>query len=231
MQEQVRATYEADVFRLRSSRATDRRTFLKVSGATAAALGIAACNDSTGPRGVKSVVLDFSMDLGVMNYAYALEQLEAAFYTRATASFYAGATDNERAILTDIRDHEIAHREFFQAKIRDLGADPIGELLLDFGSVNFGSRESVLTTAQTFEDLGVRAYNGAARFISSVNPLMAAGEIVSVEARHAATLRDLLQPGTAFFAPNAFDDPLPPSQVLPMLSPFVKTQITLQNAA
>lgn len=64
----------------------------------------------------------------------------------------------------------------------------------NFSAVNFRSRESVLTTARTFEDTGVGAYNGAGQLLRDPNYLLAAGRIVSVEARHAATLRDLLAP-------------------------------------
>ena len=50
----------------------------------------------------------------------------------------------------------------------------------------------VLTTARTFEDLGVSAYNGAGQLLALSPFLNHAGKIVSVEARHAATIRNLL---------------------------------------
>lgn len=57
--------------------------------------------------------------------------------------------------------------------------------------MDFTSRASVLGTAQTFEDLGVRAYNGAAQFLDSTTYLVEAGKIVSVEGRHASMVRRL----------------------------------------
>ena len=93
--------------------------------------------------------------------------------------------------------------------------------------MNFNSRRSVLQTAQTFEDLGVAAYNGAARFLTSADFLLIAGKIVSVEARHAAALRDILDPLS--FAPNAFDPALPPAEVLGVAAPFVRNAINLTN--
>ncbi len=128
-----------------------------------------------------------SGDIGILNFAYALEQLEAAFYIQVTSSFYSGASAKEKEYLEDIRDHEIAHREFFK---NVLGDKAIGTLLVDFSSVNFSSRDSVLGTARTFEDLGVSAYNGAGQLLTSPVNLLLAGKIVSVEARHAATIRD-----------------------------------------
>ena len=102
-------------------------------------------------------------DTGILNYAYALEQLEAAFYTQVVASFYAGATANEQTILTDIRNHEVIHRDFLKAA---LGTSAIADLQVDFTSINFADRASVLGAAKTFEDLGVSAYNGAGQLLT-----------------------------------------------------------------
>lgn len=205
---------------------TDRRVFLKRMGVVAAVAAVAGCEQSgpvpTGPV-AGAVVLDFSTDFGVLNYAYALEQLEAAFYTQVAASFYSGATEGERAVLTDLRDHEIAHREFLKAA---LGSNAVGALQVDFGGVDFSSRQSVLQTAQTFEDLGVAAYNGAARYLSDADFLATAGKIVSVEARHASVIREL---NGASFAPDAFDPVMGPAEVLAAAAPFVETQINLRN--
>jgi len=218
-----------------------RRSFLKVGGATAAGLVLAACGGDEEPAAdaappsepeTADVVLDFSDTVGVLNYAYALEQLEAAFYTAVNDSLYADARPVERAALDDIMAHEIAHREFFKAV---LGKDAIGALKPDFSKVDFSSRTSVLRTAATFENLGVGAYNGAARYIDvkgplGAVPLMAAGDIVSVEARHASTISDLLADtnGDAF-APDAFDEALAPKAVLAAAQPFIKTSVVVRN--
>jgi Ferritin-like domain len=205
-----------------------RRKFL---GYTAAASGVAmlaaACKkDNNNGNGVDLG----SGDPGILNYAYALEQLEAAFYTQVIASQYSGITADETALLTDIRDHEIAHREFFK---NALGAKAIQDLEVDFSSINFGSRDSVLGTAKAFEDLGVSAYNGAGRLITSPDYLVLAGKIVSVEARHAAYIRDLISNGT--FADNTvvdadgFDKSRMPSEVLAIAQTYVKTKINGSN--
>lgn len=161
-------------------------------------------------------------DVGVLNYAYALEQLEAAFYTQVIASPYAGMSRGERSLLTDIRNHEIAHRSFFA---KALGGNRIPNLTPNFSAVNFGDRSSVLTTASTFEDLGVAAYNGGGAAIQSPQILAAAGSIVSVEARHAETLRNLIgTPGVV--DAQGLDRALLPSQVLPQAAPFIATPVT-----
>lgn len=167
-------------------------------------------------------------DTGVLNYAYALEQLEAAFYTQVVASLFAGATAEETQILTDIRDHEVIHRDFLKAALAD-GAIP--DLAVDFTNVDFADRTSVLETARTFEDLGVSAYNGAGQLLESGDFLLLAGKIVSVEARHAAAIRDLLNPLSADFAGDdvvdeqGLDQSRSPAQVLPLADPFITTPI------
>lgn len=168
-------------------------------------------------------------DIGVLNYAYALEQLEAAFYTQVIARPYEGMSVYERSMLRDIRDHEIAHRQFFA---RTLGPNRIPNLTPNFSAVNFASRQSVLTTASTFEDLGVSAYNGGGQAIKNPAYLAAAGTIVSVEARHAAILRDLISPLSSNFAGidvvnfSGLDVARAPSQVLAIAAPFIATPIS-----
>jgi len=168
-------------------------------------------------------------DVGVLNYAYALEQLEAAFYTQVIETPYTGITADETALLTDIRDHEVEHREFLKTALAD-GAIPALEV--DFSAVDFTSRDSVLGTAKVFEDLGVAAYNGAGKLIETPDYLLAAGKIVSIEARHAAVIRDLLQPNSVAFAgddvidESGLDGAMEPAAVLAAADPFITTDVT-----
>lgn len=221
---------------------SDRRRFLRSAGLGGLALAIpgviAACGkEVAGPaalgfvpaldvRNNVTVTLDFATDVGVLNYAYALEQLEAAFYLQVLASPYAGMSASENRLLTDVSDHEVVHRDFFAAA---LGSAKIPNLTPDFSAVVFNDRQSVLRTARAFEDLGVAAYNGAATYLKSERYLIVAGKIVSVEARHAAAIRDLLEPRTGHFAPAAFDNAFSPSQVLTAADPFIVDTITAIN--
>ncbi|MDB5192215.1 MAG: Tat (twin-arginine translocation) pathway signal sequence containing protein [Segetibacter sp.] len=203
-----------------------RRNFLGYAGASASLLLFgAACkkNDSGLDLG--------SGDIGILNYAFALEQLEAAFYIKVASSFYTGATTDERALLTDIRDHEVAHREFFRAA---LGGSAIPNLEADFSSIDFTNRTSVLATAKAFEDLGVSAYNGAGPLLQSATYLTLAGKIVSVEARHAALIRDLISNGsfvgTDVVNPaNGIEYARTPNEVLAIAGTYIKTKINASN--
>lgn len=227
----------------------NRRRFLKLMGAGGALVLLptmfAACSDDddddggTGPGNGgapgsgATVTLDFSTDTGVLNYAYALEQLEAAFYAAVVGASAFNTTFSaaaERTILTDIRNHEAIHAAFLR---QVLGTARIPNLNTSstFAGVNLNDRTTVLTTARTFEDLGVAAYNGAAQYLSADANITVAGKIVSVEARHAAAIRDLLQPGTDAFAPNAFDPATNPTEVGTAAQPFVVQRLSISGQA
>jgi hypothetical protein len=206
------------------------------------------------PGGAMGKAVDLGEgDVGILNYAYALEQLEAAFYTQVTKTPYANMASADRDILTGIRDHEIAHRDFFKAALKK---NAIPGLDVDFSKIDFNSRDSVLKTAMTFEDLGVAAYNGAGQLLKKEEYLLVAGKIVSVEARHATAVRYLIgmkgaanasasnNSGTTTGSGNggniAFDDSdvvndkgldraQKPSEVLATAGPFVKTPITADD--
>lgn len=213
-----------------------RRKFFGYLGATSAILATAAsCKKDDTPDvdpGNDGIDLG-SGDVGILNYAYALEQLEAAFYTKVAESFYADASATEKAYLTDIRDHEVAHRNFFKAAITAAGATPLQDLEVDFSTIDFGKRDSVLGTAKAFEDLGVSAYNGAGKLITKGAYLTIAGKIVSVEARHAALIRDLISNGT--FADSTAVDAMgldmakSPSEVFAVAGKYVKTKLSIKN--
>ena len=115
-----------------------------------------------------------------------------------------------------------------------MGTGAIPGLEVDFSTINFSSRDSVLGTAKAFEDLGVSAYNGAGKLIVSSDYLLLAGKIVSVEARHAAYIRDLITPGS--FAASDVVDPISgleysklPPDVLAIASTYLKSKISGSN--
>jgi hypothetical protein len=221
---------------------TSRRSFFKRAGGGVAALAVVASGcDSDDPTDPAAVTLDFSNDFGVLNYAYALEQLEAAFYAQviANAAFASIFSADEQRLMRDIAAHEAVHRDFLRTA---LSTNAIGNLTPNFSAVNFANKASVLGTARTFEDLGVAAYNGAGKYLQSDVYLTLAGKIVSVEARHAAAIRDVLQPRSAASVGEAggglpevvladgLDTQLPPATVLMMADPFIEQTITVRNA-
>ena len=182
-----------------------RRGFLRLAtggGLAATAALVAGCDDDSpiSELDPDAVVLDFSNDFGVLNYAYALEQLEAAFYAQVVAALDAGdltLDDVTASYFRDLAAHEDNHRLLLQ---QALGDNAIAALTPDFEDVDFTDADSVLDTAQTLEDTGVGAYNGAGRYLTSNDFLTLAGKIVSVEARHAAAIRAINSDSATAFA-------------------------------
>jgi hypothetical protein len=222
-----------------------RREFMRLTGLLGGALVLANCgkDDKMSPVST-NLTLNFAQPVDVLKYAFALEALEADFYTKVVANSAFGTAFSsaaERTVLTDIRDHEVAHREFFKAAITANGGT-VPSLSTKYpASVDFASRTSVLATAKTFEDLGVSAYNGAGRYLVSTAALpflTIAGKVVSVEARHASAIRDLISPNTDAFAnvsdiasiganeANGLDAKASPTTVLGMAQAFINETIT-----
>ena len=104
---------------------------------------------------------------------------------------------------------------------------------IDFSKIDFSSRASVLGAAKAFEDTGVQAYDGAGYLIQSADYLTIAGKIVSVEARHAALIRNLLKAGD-YAGPdmvdsNGLNSSLAIKQVLPIANMYLKTKVSASN--
>ncbi len=209
-----------------------RRMFMRYAGATAAVTTLlfatTSCDDDD-DTDLDPMAVDLgSGDVGVLNYAYALEQLEAAFYTEVVAKSLGMFSQAEQQIMQDLKGHEGIHRDFLKAA---LGTSSIPDLEVNFSAINFNDKNSILTTASTFEDLGVAAYNGAGRLLENAGFLTLAGKIVSVEARHAAVIRDMISNGTFSDSANnmGLDPAMMPADVLAAAAPFITTKISANN--
>ncbi|MEO9021101.1 MAG: ferritin-like domain-containing protein [Ginsengibacter sp.] len=172
------------------------KDFAKTSGKVALAalpfaLGSMFQKAYGSPTGPKDIIID------TLNFALTLEFLEANFYIKAVASQIIPASDTS-SFMT-IRDHENEHVAFLISAIKGSGGTPVSKTAADFDYTAKGNFPGVFTdygtmcaVAQTFEDTGVRAYKGQApNLISNNDVLTAALQIHSVEARHAARLREI----------------------------------------
>jgi hypothetical protein len=155
-------------------------TFFARSGTAAAATTLAAS------------------DVSILNYALVLEYLQAAFYTEAEQSgALTGKTAEAARVVGAVeRAHVAAFRQL-------LGSKAVKRPLFDFQGTTEQQRP-FLKTAVAFEDLAVAAYKGQAPLLKSKSVLAAAVGIHSVEARHAAWMRELFGITPAV---NAFDQP------------------------
>lgn len=157
-------------------------------------------------------------DVDILNFALTLEFLEHEFYERA-AKQVKGLSKDEGDLTKELRDNELEHVDALTATIKQLEGKPVSKPKFDFGGA-FGSRASYLKTANTLEDTGVSAYNGAAPAIQSVEVLAAAGSIVQIEARHAALIRLVRDKPPA---PQAFDKASDMDEILKAVKPFIRS--------
>jgi rubrerythrin len=168
---------------------------------------------AVGPHVRRALAAAGGGDLGILNFALTLEYLEAKFYEEAKSR--AKPSGELKNLVNLLAEDEQQHVEALAATVKQLGGKPVAEPKFDFA---YSGTSGFLELAQTFEDTGVSAYNGAAPMIKSKEVLAAAGGIVQVEARHAAAIR--LQ-NKADPAPDAFDTPLDEKQVLKAVEPFI----------
>ncbi|MEV8372102.1 ferritin-like domain-containing protein [Kribbella sp. NPDC056861] len=162
---------------------------------------------------------DFKNDLEVLNYALALEYLEAEFYRQGNAANL--VKGKEKQYLMQIGADEASHVATLTATIQKLGGTPIGAPAVDFGGA-FETRKSFLTTAHIFENKGVGAYLGAAGFVKDKMILQAAAGIFGVEARHAAVVGNLLglkAEGGVYM--SSFEKGIAKGDVLAAVAPFL----------
>jgi rubrerythrin len=152
-------------------------------------------------------------DVDILNFALTLEYLESTFYEEAMKRVK--ASGELKKLLPLLASDEKQHVEALEGTIKKLGGKPVAKPTFDF---EYSGTSGFLKLAQTFEDTGVSAYNGAAPAIKSKEVLGAAGSIVQVEARHAAAIR--LQNGEEP-APEAFDPSLEEKEVLKAVEPFI----------
>lgn len=163
----------------------------------------------------------FAQDAGtsdqtIMQFALTLEVLEAAYYTEAVKK--AKLRGEVLAVTKVIRDHEVEHVDVLTDLVEQLGGRPRTSLKADFGDALRDS-DSFLRLAQTLEDTGVGAYNGAGPKIQSPDVLEAAGQIVQIEGRHAAMVRFL---GDEDISPGSFDRALSEEQVMAAVDPYIR---------
>jgi hypothetical protein len=142
-------------------------------------------------------------DIGILNYALALEYLEAAFYNEATA--HGAITDPATVafLKTTTRD-ENAHVAALQ---QALGSKAISTPQFDFQGIP-EDQAKFQQTAFVLENTGVHAYLGQVTNIRTPAYLAAAGSIAIIEGRHASVIGSIINDTPDGIAPSGrFDTP------------------------
>lgn len=155
-----------------------------------------------------------SQDSEIMNLALLLEYLEAGFYRAAIAE---GTLDGELLEFAEVAGgHEDAHVDYLRDQLGD-AARP--EPKFDFSGAS-SDPDVFARNALLLEDTGVGAYNGQATNLTTEG-LAVVARVVSVDARHAAWIRSILNRDPA---PSPTDSPLTAKEVLAVVDEtgFVK---------
>ncbi len=196
----------------------------------------------------------------VLNYALTLETLEADLYRQALniaagkdvatplpadASGYTQAVSNGALnstlasigflYLKQYAAVEAAHRDFLRVAIPSIGGTPVPANPKGYTTGLSAGTDlgTILTLISTVEEEGVRAYLGAAGFLTVPALVQAASTIYTTEARHSAGINYIIgrdtgpQPGysaptsadntvtgSAYPSPNTFEYFKTPKQVL-----------------
>jgi len=180
-----------------------RRAFAKTS--VAAGIGVLGTS-LLSERDARAQALT---DADILNFALNLEYLEAEFYTRATtgktiAEFGLGVTGTGTAgpttggqqipfgsstmgIMTEIAVNERNHVEVLRGR---LGAAAVAKPAINLDALGVLTTDrQFLVVARAFEDVGVSAYGGAARFIQDPATVETTARIALTEAYHAGNVR------------------------------------------
>lgn len=189
-----------------SNSALDRRRFFKGAViATAGLTGAALLFSASAAEAAIPSAIPGTGDLQVLNYALALEDLEADLYLQASLRLGAGGTDPQAAstvgaivglnvsgldvtYINLFRPVEAAHRDFLKSALGAQAITTLKPAKYDFGIQNM-TRQQVLDLVLEAEATGVQAYLGAIPCFTPKSPyLQTAAAIQGTEARHTSVL-------------------------------------------
>jgi hypothetical protein len=185
-------------------------------------------------------------DVKVLNFALALEDLEADLYVQALQRFTIGGKNKLGTYIPGMNlnfgdpDVDYCYKYgLVEANHRDFLRNALGSAAIPQYKYNFGmqslSRKQVGDLLYTAEALGTAAYLGAIPSLSSLTYLQIAGAIQGTEARHTAVFAEILNilyneglnvaPLTSQFGGtnNGIEVPIAPDTVLKTVSPYIVT--------
>src|SRR5581483_9992586 len=194
----------------RPSSATPRRIFLRRSLASATILVpaglLTACGSSTGST--------TNVAINSTGQATSPASQPTSASTGQASTLAMQPTSDSKVTFTEIMNDESQHVQFLQGLLKSAARQKP-----TFQKLEQTDTQAFASMAQQLENVGVGAYLMAAPALSSKDTLLAAGSILTVEARHAGFLNALLQKPLS--ANGAFDKPMTQAEVVSAVSPFI----------
>ena len=204
---------------------TGRRNFVRNAGLAAAGLAAAALlvPGKAEAAGIPSSIPGTG-DIQVLNYALALEDLEANLYAQAILRLTGGGTNPQAApavgtivglnltgidvtYIQKFAPVEVAHRDFLKTALGSAAITTVKPAKYNFG-IQTMTRQQVLDLVLEAEATGVQAYLGAIPSLSTKSQYaQIAAAIQGTEARHTSVLtivRNILS------SQGAVTDPIAP---------------------
>jgi len=197
-----------------------RRQFFKLAGGVAGVglmLSAASCRKTPA-----SDTFIGSGDTALLNYLYLIKQVTVKFYAQAVNTPYNGITKEETVLQIDLRDQEVAHREFLK---RLLDTNAVKDVNMDLSAVTFIDRKSFLNHACILEDLCVGAYAGVMKVLAADTHKLSLAKMASVDARHAGYMHDLqMHNSFGSLDGNALDKVIAPKEGFAKIEEYIETR-------
>ncbi|KAF8837992.1 hypothetical protein BDN67DRAFT_1071044 [Paxillus ammoniavirescens] len=155
----------------------------------------------------------------ILNFALTLEHLEDAFYTQGIQKYSQEDFLAEnlpswaRGRWTQIAEHEATHVSFLESVLGDQAVKPCTYKFPDTDVTSFA------TVSFMLETVGVSAYSGALKYLTSADAIASSGAILAVEARQSAWINSAVQRANPWN--TAFDTPLGLNQVFTLASAVI----------
>lgn len=189
------------------SGSSSRRDFLRLAGMGGAALMLptaivttlttmlTACDNEqlTSPG---NATFDVSTTAGVLNLAYVATQFQWRFYENVTFAPFIGATTLElgnpiSSAISKMGQHAQSQARVFANTLPANEHQVSDTMQFSFRTIDFSSRAPVYAFAIQMEDMTAALYNTLLLQTTDADAISLLSKIASVEARHAAAIRDL----------------------------------------
>lgn len=211
-------------------RDVSRRRFLGYAGGIAGAgILLAGCDkkENTDPAVADGAADLGSNDEGLLNLLLVITQVQADYYEKMLSGYYTGINNEEIALYLEMQKHEIAHREFLRNYLKGRGAT----VKTDLSIVDFSSKQSVLSTLELLENLGVAAMNEISRLLVSVEHVAMVLKMSSLQARHACTISNILSLGAYYNTVDVTgaEQGILPSNVVNTINRYLSTKVSGNN--